>query len=282
MLVIRLLSMMLLMVALMTMVIVSLSLYTADNNVFAFHISSYKNEDLGFSIKYPNLPQPWRVITGNNNVTIISPAEGDQDNFFESVNIQGENLTLYKNITLDEYSNKTIGFLKNQTKGSANINMISSNSTTVGGLPAKSITYTVKPVSNNARMTGLTDTQYFVKKGDIGYVISFAAPSDTYLRYIPTVIWMVSTVDFGVPAASPSTTITGENFTEALQGQPQGPSGPQGQPQGPSGPQGQPQGPSGPQGQPQGPAGPAGDVGPQGQPQGPTGQAGDVGPQGQG
>ena len=51
-----------------------------------------------------------------NNVTIISPAEGDQDNFFESVNIQGENLTLYKNITLDEYSNKTIGFLRKLNK----------------------------------------------------------------------------------------------------------------------------------------------------------------------
>ncbi len=130
-------------------------------------------------------PDGWErndtVISGVKIARIESPLEGPADNFRENIAIVTEDA---KNLDLQDYIDAN---RKTMDKQMPNIKFLAEDKITIGAEPAIA-------TSISFRYSGydLRNTEYFLVKNDIGYVITCTATSATFNTYQPTFIKCVN------------------------------------------------------------------------------------------
>jgi hypothetical protein len=146
----------------------------------------YESPQYGFSIQYPS---DWQVREGEAGVivTFTSPLESNFDPFTANVAIGIENIAT--GTSLDNYSKSILELLQSQPPGQDFKITKSPISTTLGGIPAQRIGFTVKAPSErsfNSEST-LEGVQVWTIEGNYGYVLSFASEQDRFSGYMPVV-----------------------------------------------------------------------------------------------
>ena len=158
--------------------------------------SLYENPQYGFAIQYPS---NWQVEEGNASGTAVvaaisSPLENNFDTFAENFAIGIQNLRT--GTSLDDYGQAAVALLKSQPPGSDFELTDSPVSTTLGGLPAQKIEYTMTSPSDRAITTNPTKIQgiqVWTINDDSAYVVSFAAAEDQFSSYLPTIQKIIDT-----------------------------------------------------------------------------------------
>ena len=156
--------------------------------------SMYKSSQHGFSIQYPS---DWQVreseAGGGVMTSFTSPIESNFDPFHANFVIGVENLT--SGTSLDNYTNSIVELLQSQPPGQDFKLTEGPISTTVGGLPAKRIGFTVtlsNETSSNSE-SNLQGVHFWTVQGDHGYAISFAAEQDKFSSYRPVMNHIIDT-----------------------------------------------------------------------------------------
>jgi hypothetical protein len=175
-----------------TVSLVLFQLTYAQNNSTEFrsgNFTDYGNSTLGVNIKYPSEWQ--RAVQAGGGISIIqffSPLQNKSDIFRENVNIAIENLPNNKtNVT--QYSRASLSVIAKSLPG---FNLTKSNiSENFHGTPAVEKTFTAKQavLDRNLKAVALDlkMTQIYTLKNNKAYVITFAAESSNYDRFLPTV-----------------------------------------------------------------------------------------------
>jgi eukaryotic-like serine/threonine-protein kinase len=175
-----------------TVSIVLFQLTYAQNNSTEFrsgNFTDYGNSTLGVNVKYPSEWQ--RAVQAGGGISIIqffSPLQNKSDIFRENVNIAIENLPNNKtNVT--QYSRASLSVIAKSLPG---FNLTKSNtSENFHGTPAVEKTFTAKQavLDRNLKAVALDlkMTQIYTLKNNKAYVITFAAESSNYDRFLPTV-----------------------------------------------------------------------------------------------
>jgi hypothetical protein len=146
--------------------------------------SLYENPQHGIRFEYPS---DWQVREGGAGVvaTISSPFEGNFDTFAANFVMGVENLTA--GTSLDNYTKTVVTGLQSQPPG-ANFNFTGSpSSTTLGGLPALKIGFTVTTPNERSLQseTNVQGVQVLTIDNNTAYVLSFAAEQANFSSYIP-------------------------------------------------------------------------------------------------
>ncbi len=155
-----------------------LSSFLAIALVFLLNGCSSKDPDRYYSAKDDfsiKLPDKWETKEGymGTSVMSLSSLEGAGDQFRENVNVVVEKLP--KEMTLDEYMS---GNLSNLPRFITDFRESGRGGTTLGDIDAKWLTYTGRMGTSN-----LAFKQYFMVRGDRGYVITGTATEETYPRF---------------------------------------------------------------------------------------------------
>lgn len=158
-----------------------------SSNVKVENFLTYKQSDLGITIKYP---QGWQRqdidnIFTKEVVTFLSPQSGDADNFQEKVILSIEEYSGTLNKSKDDFTQEI-----NERLSSAKI--ISTHSTTFAYKPAYQIIYTGKNEENNLEFKNL---QTWTLKGNKAYIITYTAEKDDYDKFMPIVEEMIKTFE---------------------------------------------------------------------------------------
>ncbi len=153
---------------------------------------TYENSNYGIKIQYPSTWTKVRPANQSSNdiVRFISPP-GTTPLSFDIIVSTGSISPL---IPLQLYANAGIALLKNSF---LDFNLISSNATTLGGVPAQKMIYTASLPS------GLTlkFLQFFAIKDSTSYIITSGTLPADFATYLPTIQKMASSFTF-VPTSS--------------------------------------------------------------------------------
>lgn len=157
---------------------------------------NYENTRYRFNIQYPS---GWQVREGGAPgrtivVEFSAPPETNSDAFVENFNIGVQNNTAGE--SLDDYSQATVNLLQTQPPGPDFKLIQNSTSTTLGGIPAKKIGYTMALQNESAssgQKTNIQGMQVWTIKNDIIYVFSFAAEQNKFPLYLPLIDQIIST-----------------------------------------------------------------------------------------
>jgi hypothetical protein len=168
-----------------------------SNNTFL----TYKNSAYGIKIQYPSSWTRSANQSSNEIVRFISPP-GTVPVSLNIIVKPG----LSQSIPLQLYINAGIDILK---KSLSNFDLISSNATTLGGVPAEKMVYTANLPSG----LKLKFIQSFAIKDTTGYIVTSGTLPDDFTNYLPTVQKMISSFSF-VPITTPLST-SNESVPEA-------------------------------------------------------------------
>ena len=146
--------------------------------------SLYESPQHGFSIEYPS---DWQVREGSAGVivTFTSPLESNFDPFTANVAIGIENIAT--GTSLDNYSKSILELLQSQPPGQDFEITENPVPTTLAGLPAQRIGFTVTAPSERSldSESTLEGVQVWTVEGNYGYVLSFASEQDKFSSYSP-------------------------------------------------------------------------------------------------
>jgi len=95
--------------------------------------------------------------------------------FMVNMNIMSEELPEFPKMTLEDYANLVHIQLK---KAMENYKNVDEGSTTISGLPARTLTYTA-----SSDETMLMGSQAYVFKENVAYVITYTATEELYDKY---------------------------------------------------------------------------------------------------
>ena len=152
---------------------------------------TYENSTYGIRMQYPSSWHKENVSSGNDNssmlvdvVRFISPTKNASDTFSESFDLNIDNISDMKPITLAKYANKSIEDLRKDFK----IIELDRNAR-LSGNPAYKIVYT-----GLEEGVDLQAMLIFTIKGDKAYVISYNAEPTKFAYYLPTLQKMIDSV----------------------------------------------------------------------------------------
>ena len=161
---------------------------------------TYKNPIYGIQIQYPST---WIKVAnqGHEIVRFISPPGVASLGIIARTGAS-------QLIPLQVYVNAGIDVLKKIFSG---FNLISSNVTTLGGVPAQKIVYTAS-LTPGLKLKFL---QYFAIRDNMSYVITSGALPGDFATYLPTLQRMISSLSFISPTSlsSPNGTVPTSNQT---------------------------------------------------------------------
>ena len=157
---------------------------------------TYKNSDYGIQIQYPSA---WIKVTHSSNeiVRFMSPPGTIPASLGIIVRTGASQL-----IPIQVYVNAGIDVLK---KIFPAFNLLSSNPTTLGGVPAQKMVYTANLPSG----LKLKFLQFFAMRDNTSYVVTTATLPDDFATYMPTLQRMISSLSF----ISPTTLLSTSNET---------------------------------------------------------------------
>jgi hypothetical protein len=124
----------------------------------------YQNDDYGFSL---NIPADWDKGYGESSKFSFKSSGSDKKNVYISIH------SLAEGETLDSWAAKDSQLYTDLFVPAFGY-ITSTESTTIGGEPAKQIVS-----SNNPDGTWVSDTEYYIIKGKLKYSIDFEYPKDT-------------------------------------------------------------------------------------------------------
>ena len=167
---------------------------TASNGNSTF--LTYKNSNYGIQIQYPST---WIKVTNHSNeiVRFMSPPGTVRASLNIIVRTDASQF-----IPIQVYVNAGIEVLK---KIFPAFNLVSSNATTLGGIPAQKMTYTANLPSGPK----LKFLQFFAIRDDTSYVVTTATSPGDFPKYLPTLQRMISSLSF----ISPTTLLSTSNET---------------------------------------------------------------------
>jgi hypothetical protein len=160
-----------------------------SNNTFL----TYTNSAYGIKVQYPSTWTRSANQSSNEIVRFISPP-GTVPVSLNIIVKPG----LSQSIPLQLYVNAGIDILK---KSIPNFDLISSNATTLGGVPAEKMVYT----GNLPSGLKLKLIQSFAIKDTTGYIVTSGTLPDDFTSYLPTVQKMISSFSF-IPITIPLST----------------------------------------------------------------------------
>lgn len=142
---------------------------------------------------------------GISIIQFFSPLQNESDNFRDNVNIAIENFT-NNSTNVTQYSNASIGVIAKSLPG---FNLtISNNSENFHGTPAVEKMFTAKQavLDRNLKAVALDFkmTQIYTLKNNKAYVITFAAESSNYKRFLPTVQKILNSFQIMDQASKPT------------------------------------------------------------------------------
>jgi len=153
------------------------------------NFTNYSSSISGVKVKYPlNWQHAEQPVGRIYIIQFFSPLQNDADNFRDNINIAIENLPNNRtNVT--QYSNASIRVITRSLPG---FNLIASNnSENFHGSPAAEKIFTAKQavLDKNLKAVALDlkMTQLYTLKNNKAYVITYAAETSNYDRYLPTV-----------------------------------------------------------------------------------------------
>jgi tetratricopeptide (TPR) repeat protein len=162
----------------------------------------YKNPIYGIQMQYPST---WIKVAnqGHEIVRFISPPGRAHASLGIIVRTDASQL-----IPLQVYVNAGIDVLKKIFSG---FNLISSNVTTLGGVPAQKMVYTAD-MSSGLKLKFL---QYFAIRDNTSYVITSGTLPGDFATYLPTLQRMISSLSFISPTSlsTPNGTVATSNQT---------------------------------------------------------------------
>jgi len=141
----------------------------------------YENPTYGIKIQYPsNWIKEESQNQGSNDIVKFSSPAGTAP---ASLNIIGGR-QMSQNISLEQYSSASINALRQSFPG---FNLIESNSTTLGGLPAHKIVFkSLTPSGGELELM-----QVWTIKNAKDFIITYGALSKDFSNYIPTIQRMI-------------------------------------------------------------------------------------------
>lgn len=150
---------------------------------------SYQSDQYKFSLKYP---ENWNVkeAQGPYVAAFLSPEESSSDKYRELLGVKAVSTASEPDITLKEAADL---WETQTTKESTadNFKIVERKSSTVSGIEAKDIVYTVDidniPAKGFVRVT---------KTNDNIYIFQYFAETDKYEKYLPDIEGIISSVTF--------------------------------------------------------------------------------------
>lgn len=148
------------------------------------NFSSYRNTTYGIEIKYPS---DWIMLEQGKSpfvmspdvITLLSPDNNSSNTIPATFRVSVQNV----NVTLDDFTNKTIGMLVENTPGAK---IIESNKTTLAGNPAHKVLGMFKQEGKDINVID----QWAIKNGEL-YRITFYSEQGSYSDYLPTIQKMI-------------------------------------------------------------------------------------------
>lgn len=179
---------------------------TANTNNNSNNLLTYENSDYGIKIQYPS---SWMKVESHNQssndiVRFSSPAGIALLSIVSTGRVsESKPLELYANAGIDVLRHTFSDF-----------SLISSNSTTVGGIPAQEIVYTASMPSG----LKLKFMQFLTIKDSRDFILTSGALQDEFAKYLPTIQTMVNSFSF-IPGATsqPASNESGSKIAAANQ-----------------------------------------------------------------
>jgi eukaryotic-like serine/threonine-protein kinase len=148
------------------------------------NFSTYKNTTHGIEIQYPS---DWMIMEQGKSpfvmspdvITLLSPNSNISKTIPATFRVSVQNI----NVTLDDYTNKTVGELVKYTPGAK---IIESNKTTLAGIPAHKVLGMFKQEGKDINVID----EWAINNEQL-YRITFYSEQGTYSSYLPTVQKMI-------------------------------------------------------------------------------------------
>ncbi len=148
------------------------------------NFSLYRNTTHGIEIKYPS---DWIMLEQGKSpfvmspdvITLLSPNNNSSNTIPSTFRVSVQNV----NVTLDDFTNNTIGMLVENTPGAK---IIESNKTTLAGNPAHKVLGMFKQEGKDINVID----EWAIKNGDL-YRITFYSEQGSYSDYLPTIQKMI-------------------------------------------------------------------------------------------
>jgi hypothetical protein len=165
-----------------------LLLSSNHNNYQSFaqngNFSTYKNTTHGIEIQYPS---DWMIMEQGKSpfvmspdvITLLSPNNNSSKTIPATFRLSVQNV----NLTLDDYTNKTVGELVKYTPGAK---IIESSKTTLAGNPAHKVLGMFKQEGKDINVID----EWAIKNEQL-YRITFYSEQGSYSSYLPTVQKMI-------------------------------------------------------------------------------------------
>jgi serine/threonine-protein kinase len=165
-----------------------LLLSSNHNNYQSFgqedNYSSYRNTTHGIEIKYPS---DWMMMEQGKSpfvmspdvITLLAPNNNSSNTIPATFRVSVQNV----NVTLDDFTNKTIGELVKYTPGAK---IIESNKTTLDGNPAHKVLGMFKQEGKDINVID----EWAIKNGQL-YRITFYSEQGSFSNFIPTIQKMI-------------------------------------------------------------------------------------------
>jgi len=166
-----------------------LLLSSNHNNYQSFaqkgNFSTYKNTTHGIEIQYPS---DWVIMEQGKSpfvmspdvITLLSPHNNNSSKTIPATfRVSVQNV----NVTLDDYTNKTVGLIVENTPGAK---IIESSKTTLGGTPAHKVLGMFNQEGKNINVID----EWAIKNKQL-YRITFYSEQGGYSSYLPTVQKMI-------------------------------------------------------------------------------------------
>ena len=152
---------------------------------YAEELSTYSNEAEKIKFQYPS---NWAIKENQMGslVAFVSPRESESDSFMENVNLLLENTP--PDTSLEKYNSYGLEMLK---KVVTDFNIIESNDTTLGGLPASNMIYTGRMGEFNLKYF-----QVWTLKDGKAYVCTYTADQKSFDKYLPVAKNVIDSLKF--------------------------------------------------------------------------------------
>jgi eukaryotic-like serine/threonine-protein kinase len=149
------------------------------------NFSTYKNTTHGIEIQYPS---DWVIMEQGKSpfvmspdvITLLSPNNNNSSKTIPATfRVSVQNV----NVTLDDYTNKTVGLIVENTPGAK---IIESKTTTLAGIPAHKVLGMFKQEDKDINVID----EWAIKNEQL-YRITFYSEQGSYSSYLPTVQKMI-------------------------------------------------------------------------------------------
>ena len=184
---------------------------TIENNKITIPIfRTYVNPSFGIGLQYPSAWEAIELKTitsqrpSGSIALLLAPLENASDTYREKILVSLQDLSS-KNMTLNEYTKRSINEYRNQTNSNNKIHIIESSPATLSGNPAHRIVFTESFEGHQ-----LKKMQIWSIANNKVYLVIFAADESRYDKYLPDVLKTITSFKINPMTTTTSTSAPGE------------------------------------------------------------------------